>query len=134
EQDVIYLRLTLTRLMFEYEAYTNPGRDLNKLYWELFERYMMLPRHEDVKAWASVIHYTTHPVYLHNYLYADMISAQTLNFLTGLYGDLIDNRAVRSFLVQNYYRFGSRYPWRDMLERGTGEKLDPKFFIERLGL
>ncbi len=134
EQDVIYLRLTLTRLMFEYEAYANPSSDLNKLYWDLFERYMMLPRHEEIRPWATIIQYTTHPVYLQNYLYADIISSQTIKALTGLYGNLVDNRSVRSFLVQNYYRFGSRYPWRDLLERGTGEKLDPKFFIDRLGL
>jgi len=134
DQNVIYLRLTLTRLMFEYEAYSNPNRDLNKLYWDLFEGYMMLPRHEELKPWASIIQYTTHPVYLQNYLYADMITAQTYNFLTGLYGEIVANPAAKAFLVQNYYRFGSRYPWRDLLERGTGKPLDPKFFIEKLGL
>ena len=129
--DIIYLRTTLTRLMFEYEMYNNPNRDANKLYWDLFERYMMLPRHDDLYPWAGIIHYTTHPVYLQNYLYADMITAQTLAKLRDMYGDIVDNPSVGAFLVQNYFRFGARYDWRDLLERGTGERLNPEYLINR---
>ncbi len=130
--DIIYLRTTLTRLMFEYEMYNNPNRDANKLYWDLFERYMMLPRHDDLYPWAGIIQYTTHPVYLQNYLYADIIAAQTLAKLREMYGDIIDNPSVGAFLVQNYFRFGARYDWRDLLERGTGERLNPEYLINRL--
>ena len=134
EQDIIYLRTTLMRLYFEYEAYANPNRDLNKLYWDLFEKYLKLPRHDEIKPWAAIIHYTTHPVYLHNYLIADIIAAQTINFLKRNYGTVVDNPMVGSFLVQNYFRFGSRYDWRELLERGTGEKLNPNYLIDRLGI
>lgn len=134
EQDIIYLRTTIMRLMWEYEAYQNPGQDLNKLYWDLFERYMMLPRHDDLKPWASIIHYTTHPVYVHNYLFGDMITAQSLEALLRMYATVIDNPSVGAFLNQNYFRFGARYEWRDLLERGTGERLDPQYLIRRLGI
>jgi len=134
EQAVVNLRMTLTQLMFEYEAYKNPNRDLNKLYWDLFERYMMLPRHDDIKPWAAIIHYTTHPVYLHNYLFGDIITAQTLHTLREMYGGIVGEPAVRSFLVQNYYRFGARYDWRELLERGTGEELNPEYLLRHLGI
>jgi len=116
EQDIIYLRQTLLRLQFEYEAYTKPAGDLNKRYWELFEKYMI----------------TTHPVYLQNYLYADIITAQTRAFLKRNYMKLVDNPTVGSFLVQNYLRFGSRYDWRELLKRGTDEDLNPGYFISKL--
>lgn len=134
EQDIIYLRKTLLRLNFELEAYTNPHRDLNKLYWSLFAEFMFMPRHEDINPWAAVIHYTTHPVYLQNYLYADMIAAQTLEYLTRSYGNVTDNRMTKAFLVQNYMRFGSRYDWQELLERGTESRLNPDFLIKKLGL
>lgn len=134
EQDIIYLRTTLLRLYFEYEAYTNPHRDLNKLYWDLFEEYLMLPRHDEIKPWAAIIQYTTHPAYLHNYLMADIIAAQTVNFLKKKYGDICDSPTTGTFLVQNYFRFGARYNWRELLERGTGEKLKPKYLTDRLGI
>lgn len=134
ERDIIYLRTTLMRLYFEYEAYVNPNRDLNKLYWDLFERYLLLPRHDEIKPWAAIIHYTTHPVYLHNYLIADIIAAQTVDYLKKNYGVVVDNPMVGSFLVQNYFRFGSRYDWRELLERGTGERLNPEYLMDRLGI
>jgi peptidyl-dipeptidase A len=122
------------RLVFEFEAYNNPNRDLNQLYWNLVDRYMFLPRHEDIKPWAAVIHYTTNPVYLQNYLMADMIAAQSLEYVREQYGPPVDNSAFRSFLTQNYFRFGSRYRWEEMLERGTGKPLSPSAYERRLGL
>ncbi len=134
EQDIIYLRSELVQLQFELEAYNNPNRDLNQLYWDLVDRYMYLPRHEDIRPWAAVIHYTTHPVYLQNYLLANMIAAQTLEYVRAQYGDPADNTAFHSFLNQNYFRFGSRYPWQELLERGTGTSLSPKAYERQLGL
>ncbi|MEW6412805.1 MAG: M3 family metallopeptidase [Candidatus Zixiibacteriota bacterium] len=133
-QDIIYLRTTLVRLYFELEAYTNPNRDINKLYWDLFEKYMMLPRHDDMKPWAAIFHYTTHPVYLQNYLYADIVAAQTIDFLKTNYGSFVDNPMTSAFLIQNYYRFGGRYDWRELLKRGTDEEFNPAYFIKRIGL
>ncbi|MFH1374974.1 MAG: hypothetical protein ABII79_14415 [bacterium] len=132
QQDIIYLRTTLMRLYFEYRAYVNPERDLNRLYWDLFEQYLMLPRHDELKPWAAIIHYTTHPVYLHNYLLGDILAAQTVAYLHENYGSIAGNPAVNSFLIQNYYRFGGRYPWRELLERGTGETLNPQYLIDHL--
>jgi len=134
EHDIIYLRSTLNRLYFELEAYSNPNRDLNKLYWNLFEQFMELPQHEEIKPWAATIHYTTHPVYLQNYLYADIIAAQTIQYLSANYDSFIGNPMTKAFIVQNYFRFGSRYDWRELLQRGTEEQLNPDRLIERLGI
>lgn len=134
ELAVVYLRSTLLRLNFELEAYKNPNRDLNQLYWSLFEQYMYLPKHADIYPWASIIHYTTHPVYLQNYLYADIIAAQSLAFISEMYEGQMFKRTTGSFLNQNFYRFGSRYDWRDLFDRGTGEELDPSYFLNNLGL
>ena len=134
EGEIIYLRSRLVRLTFEYEAYRNPNRDLGKLYWDLMERYMFLPRHDDINPWAAVIHFTTHPVYLQNYLYGDIVAAQTGNFLQDNYDGMVDRQSTNSFLVQNYFRFGSRYDWRELLKRGTDQELDPDHLIKRLGI
>ena len=134
EQGIINLRMTLMRLMFEYKAYKNPDRNLNKLYWDFFENYMLLPRHDDLKPWASFMQYTTHPIILHSYLYGDIIAAQTLDYLKKNNGSIVDNPQTRSFLLQNYMRFGSRYEWRDLLMRGTNEEINLDHFVKRLGI
>lgn len=132
QQRLIALRLLITRLMFEYEAYTNSNRDLGKLYWDLFERYMLLPRHDELQSWAAVDEYVTRSAGLHADLYGKMIAAQTRHQLRELYGSLAGEKAVGAFLVQNYFRFGSRYDWRDLLERGTDSPLDPTHLINEL--
>ncbi len=134
DQEIVGLRMRLVELQWEYEAYLNPEQDINQLYWDIFGRIMMLPRHDDLYPWASIVHYTTHPVYLHNYLYADIIAAQTIKTLEDMYGRIIDNRQVSAFLNQNYFRFGARYEWRDLLERGTGERFNPNFLISYLDM
>ncbi|HOP06773.1 MAG TPA: M3 family metallopeptidase [candidate division Zixibacteria bacterium] len=134
DKEVIYQRQNLTWLMFEYEAYNSPGQDLNKLYWDLYERYVMLPRHDDIYPWAATIHFTTHPVYVQNYLYADIVCAQTLAYFEKNDMNLAGDPSTRSFLIQNYMRFGSRYPWLELLERGTGEPMNPAYFIARMGI
>lgn len=134
EQSIMRLRMTLVNLMFEYEVYSNPNRELNKLYWDLFEHYMMLPRHDDIKPWAATIEFTTHPVSLQNYLYADIIAAQIVNRIEQQYTNLSDNKAIGPYLTQNYFRFGARYDWSDLLNRGTGEKLNPDYFIKHFGI
>jgi len=134
EQNIIRLRMTLVDLMFEYEAYTNPNRDLNKLYWDLFERYMMLPRHDDIKPWATVTKYVMQPASMPNHLIGEMISAQIVYEIKQQYTSLSDNTAIGSYLNQNFFRFGIRYNWRDLLERGTGEKLNPEYLVRGLGI
>lgn len=134
EQTIISLRMRLTWLRFEYEAYANPNRDINKLYWDLFEKYMRLPRHDEIKPWASIMHFTSVPVYLQNYIYADIIAAQTLNYIHDNYGEMVDNPRASAFLVQNYYRFGARYRWQELLKRGTNEELTIKYYIRQLGI
>ncbi|UCG60851.1 MAG: hypothetical protein JSV52_11030 [Candidatus Zixiibacteriota bacterium] len=134
EQEIIWLRRILLLLDFEYEAYANPNRDLNKLYWDLYSKYLKLPRHEQFKIWALVTHYANIPAYMQNYFYADMISAQTQNKLRETYGNLIDNTDVSAFLIQNYYRFGSRYDWRELLQRGTDEELNFEYLVKAYGL
>lgn len=134
EQGLVSIRRLLLRLVFEYQAYLNPNRDLNRLYWDLFEQYMMLPRHEDLKPWATTRQYMTHPVQLQDQLYAKIIAAQNIAAVDQLYGRAIENPSMKAFLVQNYFRFGSRYDWRDLLERGTGEKLNPAFLTRQLGI
>jgi len=132
EQEIINLRKTLLRAHFEYEAYTNSNRNLNKLYWNLFEKYMLLPPHKDVKIWASDKNLITHPLYWQNYLKAKMIATQSVNYMNKNYGSLINNKMTKSFLIQNYYRFGGRYDWHELLKRGTEEELKPDYWIKQV--
>ena len=134
EWNLVNLRLSLVSLEFELEAYKNPRRDLNKVYWDIFEKYTSLPRHDDLKPWATDLNYVNQSLAYQNLLLADMIAAQTLAYLEKNNGTVVGNYETRSFLNQNYFRFGSRYHWREMIQRGTGEELNPRYLLSDLGL
>ncbi len=132
--EVVRLRWMLTHLMFEYEAYTGSDRDFDKLYRDMIEKFLLVSRHDEAGYWATVGEYASNPVRLHCALFGKIVAAQTLAYLDKQYGGLIDNPDAYSFLVQNYMRFGSRYPWQDLLQRGTGENLNSGYYLARLGL
>ena len=134
EQELIEVRMLLLNLHFEHEAYLNPDQDLNKLYWNILQKYTGLPRHEDITVWASNSEFLNSPLNSMNKLLAKIIAAQSVNYMNDYLGQPVDNLRTSAFLIQNYYRFGSRYSWTELLERGTGEKLNPEHLISHLQL
>lgn len=134
DEGIVKLRTQLLQMMFEYQAYLNPDQDLGKLYWDLYEQYLMLPRHDEIQPWAGIVELTSHPIRLQQHLIADMIAAQSAVSLEKAYGEMIDNSMAGSFLVQNYFRFGARYSWRDLLKRGTDEELNYQYLLDDLGI
>jgi len=126
---LLQLRLNLVDIMFEYEAYKNPNRDLNSMYWDVFTRYTMLPRHDDLTPWATQLEYVTMPLGRRAQLLSRTAMAQTYVYLYDNYSRVVGNDEVKSFLTQNYFRFGSRYHWCNLLERTTGEPLSYEHLV-----
>ncbi|MCH9024240.1 MAG: hypothetical protein IH931_02820 [candidate division Zixibacteria bacterium] len=134
EQELIEVRMLLLNLHFEYEAYLNPDQDLNRLYWDILQKYTGLPRHEDITVWASNRKFLNSPLNSMNQLLAKIIAAQSVNYMNDYLGQPVDDLRTSAFLIQNYYRFGSRYSWTELLERGTGEKLNPEHLVSHFRL
>jgi len=132
ERQLIRIRTTLATLYFEFFAYQNPDQDLNKLWWDLYEKYTFLPRHDEAKGWAGIIHFATHPVYLQNYLLADMIAAQTNFRLKQDLGEMADNPGFKNFMVTKYFAPGASLPWNAILQAATITELDPQYYMLEL--
>lgn len=124
------LRLTLANIYFEQKMYADPFADLQQVYAAIFEEFMQFPLGGDFRPWAADISYVLNPVRFQNHLIAECIAAQTYHYLTEKYDSVLDNQRTREFLVQNYYRFGARDDWQTLLERGTGEKLNGKYYFD----
>jgi peptidyl-dipeptidase A len=126
---------------FEKNMYDNPDQDLNKLWWDLVEKYQMVKRPVDRNApdWASKVHFATAPCYYHNYLLGELLASQ-------LYYTIVDkviksndyknqsftnNKEVGNFLKDKVLGPGAKYYWNDMIEKATGEKLSAKFYAKQ---
>lgn len=140
-EKLIFARWSLVMQNFERELYSNPDRNLNKLWWDLVEKYQLIKRPEgrDMPDYAAKIHICSYPVYYHNYQLGALLAAQlrhTMAVNQGLQdtGEIrfVDNPEIGSFLVNKVFRPARRYRWDELIIRATGEQLTSAYFVEQL--
>lgn len=140
-QELVFSRWAQVMYRFEKSMYENPNQDLNKLWWDLVERYQLLkkPEGRNEPDWASKIHIATVPCYYHNYLLGELLASQLYYSIvkTVLKSEDYKNQSftgkkeVGTFLKEKVFAPGSRYFWNDMIEKATGEKLTAKYYAQQ---
>jgi len=130
---LIFIRWGLVMLHFERAMYTDPEQDLNTLWWDLVERYQFLTRPEGRHApdWAAKIHLALYPVYYQNYLLGELMASQLQHTIEQRFGRLVNEPRAGRFLVANYFAQGATADWDRTIERATGERLQPRYFVEQ---
>lgn len=141
-QLLLATRWILVMCHMERALYADPEQDLNALWWDLVERLQMMPRPEGRHApdWAAKIHFTSAPVYYHNYLMGEMTASQLQHHLLHRVlggGEAAWPRFVRApevgrFMRESFYASGRLHPWNETLRRATGETLRAEPFIAEL--
>ncbi len=137
-QQLVFSRWSQVMFRFEKSMYENPDQDLNKLWWDLVEKYQMIkkPEGRNEPDWATKIHIATSPCYYHNYLLGELLASQLQNYLIVkiLNGEpnkdysFYSQSAVGKYLIDNIFSVGAKYHWNEMIEKATGEKLTPKYY------
>jgi peptidyl-dipeptidase A len=141
DQLLVMSRWCLVMCAMERALYRDPGQDLDALWWELVERYQLVRRPDGRRApdWASKIHFSTAPVYYHNYMLGELMASQLQRTLLGrvaggadAWERYVSSPAVGVFLRERLYSTGRRYDWRETLRRATGEQLGVAAFVADL--
>jgi peptidyl-dipeptidase A len=140
-QQLVFSRWAQVMYRFEKSMYENPDQDLNKLWWDLVEKYQMLkkPEGRDMPDWATKIHIATSPCYYHNYLLGELLASQLYYTITEkiLKSENPDTESFTGkpdagkFLIEKVFAPGNRYFWNDMIEKATGEKLTAKYYAKQ---
>jgi len=131
----LYLRYLLVESMYEIALYDDLARDHLEIWQMLHMKYLSL---EGSTArpipFANIIH-VSYPVYVQNYLIADVISWQVHETLEDRFGSgyAFDTR-VGPFLKENFYADGGVYPWQMRMKRATGRELDIDGYLSAGGL
>ena len=121
-----FVRWCLTIIHFERQFYADPDQDLNRVWWDLEERYQGVPRPagRDAPDWAAKVHVATAPVYYQKYLLGRMFSAQLTRKMDAEFGGWWEGRARSGVFIKNeMFLHGARYPWAELVERVTGKPL-----------
>ncbi len=140
---LIFSRWCQVMLRFEKSMYENPDQDLNKLWWDLVEKYQRLKRPENRSApdYASKIHIISAPVYYHNYMMGELFASQLHEAIarevyegadpkTVVY---VGNTKVGDFLQQKIFNPGRSLSWNELTRFATGMELSAQAFARELG-
>lgn len=139
-EQLIFSRWSQVMYRFEKSMYENPDRDLNKLWWDLVEKYQLVERPEgrDMPDWATKTHIANSPCYYHNYHLGELLASQLDHYIAVeiLGKDWADNSfynqpEVGEYLIKYVFKPGAKYYWNDMIEKACGEKLTAKYYAEQ---
>ncbi len=140
-EQLVFSRWAQVMYHFEKSMYENPDQDLNKLWWDIVEKYQMLKRPEgrNEPDWATKIHIALYPCYYHNYLLGELLASQLYYHIVGnvlksdeyKFQSFVGKKEVGDYLKENVFKPGSRIYWNDMIEKATGEKLTPKYYAKQ---
>jgi len=137
-ETLVFSRWAQVMYRFERAMYANPDQDLNKLWWDLVEKYQMInrPAGRNYPDWAAKIHVALYPAYYHNYLMGNILSSQLYYYIGKevLKSEDIteqtfyDKKEVGTYLVEKVFKPGALYHWNDMIANATHEKLTAKYY------
>jgi peptidyl-dipeptidase A len=140
---LIFSRWCQVMFRFEKELYADPDQDLNKLWWDLVEKYQEIKRPEGSNEpdYAAKIHIVSAPVYYHNYMLGELFAAQLRQAIAREVqggadrmtpGALVGNKALGRFMRERVYQPGRSVDWEQLSVQATGGPLGAKAFAKEI--
>lgn len=131
---LIFTRWCLTMTHFERMFYNDPEADLETTWWDCVERYQLLRRPAGRRSpdWAAKIHVALVPVYYHNYELGHLMASQLRKRLQEEVGGIVGRPDAGRWLIKRIFSPGASLDWRALIEKATGEELNPRYFVEAL--
>lgn len=140
-EQLIFSRWVQVLYRFEKELYGNPDQDLNKVWWNLVEKYQLLkkPEGREEPDWASKIHIALYPAYYHNYMLGEILASQLHNYITTKvikvenndHESFVGRHEVGDYLKHLFFSYGALFPWNELILKATGEELTPRYYAEQ---
>ena len=135
-QMLVFSRWAQVMYRFEKSMYENPDQNLNKLWWDMVEKYQLLakPEERDMPDWATKIHVALYPCYYHNYLLGELLASQLYYYITANITksqSFVGEKSIGDYLKEKVFMPGARYYWNDMIEKATGEKLTARYYAKQ---
>jgi peptidyl-dipeptidase A len=139
-QLLIFSRWCQVMLRFERSMYENPDQDLNKLWWDLVEKYQNLkrPPGRNEPDYASKIHIVSAPVYYHNYMMGELFASQLHHAICRKVYDgaapktvgYVGNKKVGEYMQRYVFDPGRTMTWNELTRYCTDADLSPAAFAE----
>lgn len=139
---LVFSRWCQVMLRFEKGMYENPEQDLNKLWWDMVEKFQMLrrPPGRNAPDYGAKIHIIVAPVYYHNYMMGELFASQLHHAIArDVYKGAapatvtyVGDKAVGRFMQERVFDPGRTLPWNELTRHATGAPLSAASFAKEL--
>ncbi|MBI4580337.1 MAG: M2 family metallopeptidase [Planctomycetes bacterium] len=141
DHTLIFAAWSQVMVRFESAMYADPDQDLNRLWWDLVEKYQLVHRPDNRSApdYASKIHIVSSPVYYHSYMMGEMLAAQLHHVIardllkadtdTPVYNG---QSRIGDFLKARLFGPGASSRWDELVRHATGQDLSPKAMMAEI--
>ncbi len=133
-RQLVFSRSAFLITEFEKNMYENPDQDLNKLWWDLVEKYQKIKRPEGREGkndWAAKYHVGLAPVYYYAYLYGEVFASALHNETSKITGSKkVWDKEVGKYLIEKLFAPGSQYRWDKLVQYATNQPFSIEPWVE----
>lgn len=130
DQMSLHLRRLIGQARFEYSLYTDPQARLLEVFRTSMSDSLGVS-FEAAQAWADNLYWTSYPLYVQNYVVAELITSQTHAALRRELGATI-HPVTGAWLTRHYWAQGGSVEWPEKVAQATGTPLAPDQLIREL--
>lgn len=123
------------RIFFDHSLYTHELStldDVYDLYWEKQKELLQEDPYDGEPPWANVIHYTTHPIYFHNYFMGDVTCEMLTKVFAEKYGAPMTEQPKQfgDFLLNQVINPSGTYKYNELFKRISGKEFSLKYMVD----
>jgi len=128
----------VNRILFDQRLYRtgiDTIDDIHGLLWQTGREVLGEEPYAEEPVWASTIHFTTHPIYLHNYLLGDLTCDMLDEVFRAREGvdDIIEKPEIFGrFVLDEVIGVSGRYPFPELFRKLSGRDLSLGFLVRKL--
>ncbi|SCY82984.1 M3 family metallopeptidase [Alkaliphilus peptidifermentans] len=124
----------INRIFFDHSLYKNNITsldDIYDLYWKNSKEVLKEEPFGEAPPWAYTIHFTTHPIYLHNYFMGDV----TCEMLTKVFKERFNAEITEKpkdfgeFLINEIIKPSGRYKYNELFKKISGNDFSLKYML-----
>jgi oligoendopeptidase F len=124
------MRSLMVQSEFEMKAYDDPDQDLDALYDRICAKYLDVDCHQS-RTWGYDPYYAAIPLYVQNYVLAEMFAYQVHHALARKFGPEW-GAAAGSYLHDKFLVRGGSMTLDQIMKEGTGEGLTAEYLIRAM--